>query len=252
MSYEKTQNGNPHSLTIKQHILPAASIKRYGRSDGRVEVYLKPEKKCVLRKPTSPIFCAKRVWDQLAESGFMKAIEDKFQSLAEEIIKGNVISIASNQKMIVDDFFALWHIRVLINSQPIQDQRLQGILGGSQNFTKDEEERMEKIGVVFIRSDGTILGRQLAGGGIQINIFKWRKQLTDTKWGILRVSKGEFIIPDDPGGYGRIVPLSPTLCLFSPSEDSVITDTEATGLNRLAVESSKNYYFGRNLSLYPK
>ena len=36
--------------------------------------------------PTKAIFCAKRAWDQRAEVGYMKSIEDLFQNLADKIV----------------------------------------------------------------------------------------------------------------------------------------------------------------------
>lgn len=36
--YEKTQKKNPHSLTIDQHVWPAASIARFANISGVVDV----------------------------------------------------------------------------------------------------------------------------------------------------------------------------------------------------------------------
>ena len=77
MKYEKTQKGNPYQLTVCQHTFPAASIARFADTTGCVEVYLIKQNKVVRLKPDDKLFCAKRVWDQRAESGFMKEIEDR-------------------------------------------------------------------------------------------------------------------------------------------------------------------------------
>lgn len=38
MRYPKPQKGNPHKLTIDQHIFPKASISRFTGENGRVQV----------------------------------------------------------------------------------------------------------------------------------------------------------------------------------------------------------------------
>lgn len=67
----------------------------------------------------------------------------------------------------------------------------------------------------------------------------------------MRVKKGEFLVPDNFSN-ARIVPISPTICLFSQSENAVISEKEVAELNRLAIESSNEYFFARDLSKCPR
>jgi hypothetical protein len=80
--FERPQKGNPRHLTVKQHVWPFESIRRFANSKGVVCLYYKPRDKTRWAKPNDPLFCARRVWDQRAETGYMKRIEDAFQAVA--------------------------------------------------------------------------------------------------------------------------------------------------------------------------
>ncbi len=103
-NYEKPQKGNPHGLTIDQHVFPKRSIERFAGQDGRVYVYLKSKQVYFQAAPGDVIFCAKRIWDQRAEYGYMREIEDKFQALAESIICGDLKEIDQQNTEILNDF----------------------------------------------------------------------------------------------------------------------------------------------------
>jgi hypothetical protein len=104
--YEKPSKGS--NLTVKQHVWPLASIARFADGTGTVCLFDKVRSKARRALPDDSIFCARRVWDQRAESGYMAAIEVAFQNLANEVVSGGVTSIGSSQKVTVDAFFALW------------------------------------------------------------------------------------------------------------------------------------------------
>lgn len=250
MAFEKPQKGNPHGLTVMQHTFPRASIARFIDGDGRVAVSYIPGKKQLRLTCDDQLFCAKRTWDQRAEQGFMKKIEDAFQSLAEGIIDGRVMRIGFFEKPIVNDFFALWNIRAHRKSQPIADQPINGIVALERNLTKDQQELLEKHHISFIRPDLKIPGRQLAGINIQMNLDMVRQQLADAQWGILKAAEGEFIVPDNFSN-ARVVPLTPTMCLFSQSDNEVISSAEVAEINRHAIASGVEYLFARDLSKCP-
>ncbi len=107
MKYEKPQRGNPHRLTIKQHTFPAASIARLANGEGIVSVYHIRSGKVLRLPPADQLFCARRNWDQRAEEGHMKEIEDKFQAMAECIIAATFCVIGADGQKIINDFFQL-------------------------------------------------------------------------------------------------------------------------------------------------
>ncbi len=211
MSYEKTQKGNPYSLTICQHAFPAASIARFAGNDGRVDVYLIHQKKQIRLKPEDQLFCAKRVWDQRAESGYMKEIEDKYQLLAGSIISGSKQTISNDEQLTITDMFAIWNIREHGKTHP---------------------------------------NRQVAGLTLQLTLFQFRKQMRDAHWGIVRASKGQFIVPDNFSN-ARILPLAPNICFFSEHDDALLGEDEVRKINQIALDSSQNYYFGHEIENCP-
>ncbi len=245
MKHEKPQKGNPHQLTVCQHTFPAASIARFADTDGRVEVYLVEQNKVVHLKPDDQLFCAKRVWDQRAESGFMKEIEDNYQSLAEAVVE-NKRNLDAEEQQIVTDMFAIWNIRAQRKANPILDQKIEGIIDVALHYTKDEQESLEKNHIVVIRPDLSIAGRHLASNNIQQNLLKVREQMSDAQWGVLKALEGQFVVPDNFSN-ARILPLTPTLCFFSQSFDDEIDKNEVIKINKLAMESSRTFYFARDL-----
>jgi hypothetical protein len=75
-AYEKTQNGNPHQLPVKQHVFPARSIARFANSAGMVQLHNLTTQRTRAARPGDAMFCAMRAWDLRAERGYMKQIED--------------------------------------------------------------------------------------------------------------------------------------------------------------------------------
>jgi len=251
MDYEKPQKGNPHQLTVNQHCFPASCIKRFTGNSGRVQLMQAPKLEEIMAKPDAKIFCAKRAWDQSAEHIFMKEIEDKYKTLAEEVISNTATKLNSNQQAIVTDMFGLWNIRAHWKEQPAQDQRIEGAIDVAIKYSKDDQEKLEKHGITAIRPNLTIPGRNLTGISIQMNLFAVRDQMSDAHWGILKSVKGEFIVPDQSPN-SRILPLTPNLCFFSQSENDVIDETELAKINACSIAGAKEYYFARDLSKCPK
>jgi hypothetical protein len=251
MSYEKTQKGNPHELTIYQHHFPAASIARFAGSDGCVEVHLIPQNKEVRLKPEDQLFSARRVWDQRAESGYMKEIEDKYQELATAVVAGVITSINGEHQSIITDMFALWYIRGLRRANPISDQKIEGVIGLGRDYSKDDREKLEKNHISIIRPDLTVPGRHLCSANIQLNLFQVSELMPDAHWGILRAKSGHFIVPDNFSN-ARILPLSPLICFFSQSDDDEIEESEVAEINRMAIEASRSYYLANELAKCPR
>jgi hypothetical protein len=126
---EKPQIGNPRKLTFWQHVFPARSIERFAGDDGNVAVKHRQSKREFRIPPDDKLFCAQRVWDQRAEAGYMKQIEDEFQTLADEIIAG-LNQIGPEKSRIATKFFALWCSRFRQRNEPTPDHFVEGS-GGS-------------------------------------------------------------------------------------------------------------------------
>ncbi|MDJ0583270.1 hypothetical protein [Crocosphaera sp.] len=86
---EKTQKGNPHNLTVKQHCFPKKSIERFVSVEKKVDLYIKTANKKTRLKSDNSIFCADRFWSHGAEHTYMKTIEDQYQKLADRLVEAS-------------------------------------------------------------------------------------------------------------------------------------------------------------------
>lgn len=255
MTFEAPQKGNPHKLTVNQHTFPSASIARFVNEKGAVQVVHKPSERKFHAKPPDSVFCAQRLWDQQAEEGFMKRIEDTFQEFASEVLDNPTLRLGPQHFSVINEFYCLWNIRA--------DRRKAGhmadhsiaspeIIGLRREFTKDDQEQLEAAGVGFIRPDFTIPGRTTVAQAIRRNLARAVQMMRDETWEILQVDDGELLVPDNFFNW-YAVPLSPTACLWAHGGfPSGRLDRQAvTEYNRAAVATSNDYYFGRDLDHCP-
>lgn len=250
MNAERTQKGNPHGLTKKQHTFPRASIARFAGSDCRVSAMRTKTGNCFRVKPDHELFCAMRVWDQRVEDGFDKKIETPFQVLAQAIVDDPLFAVGKSEKKIVNAFFALCCIRAEWKSQQIPNQPIPFAIGLEHNTTKDDQEFLEKRHVTCFGPGVTIPSRSVAGSVMQLRIFDLQGQLEDSKWGVMKAATGQFLVADN-FSYGRVLPISPFICLVSPSDNGVLSEGELAWLNQSAIRASTEYYFANDLSRCP-
>jgi len=246
---EKTQPGNPHELTLKQHILPAKSIGRFAGSDGCVSVIFKnrPNSQRSIRvSPDNPLFCANRVWDHGSEISCKTSIEDPFQELAERILSGITTTIMGEDKSIVDSFYGLWEARSFYNLNPLPDVPLSGVIAVERELSIDEQELLEKNNISFVKPNLTFSGRDLAGDMIAVRINKYRKELEGVSWAIVRTIKWEFFVPNAPKFH--YVPISPTVSLIANYSQYLIEREEVGRINGLLYKLTDSYIFARDFS----
>ena len=240
--------GNPHGLAIDLHVLPVASIKRFCGADGYVHLHDLIRGRVRRAGPRDSMFCARRAWDHGSETGFMKRIEDAFQDLVGKIIGGAVTTIAGSDKRIVDQFFALWYVRSRHRTLAIQEIQVKKISG--DDLSRDQEELLEKRGILFTRTGGCFLARQLNGKQIQIFAsYIARTDLAASRWGVIEAQAGEFIVPDMP--WQLVIPITPTRGLASPAPSGMITRQNLTEINRNAIAGSQAYFFARDFGACP-
>lgn len=246
---EKTQPGNPHGLTRKQHVLPARSIERFTRSDGYVSVLLKnrpDHTKSIRVSPDNPLFCADRVWAHGSEISCKNSIEDPFQELAERILSGETTTIGEDDKAIVDSFYGLWDARAYFKANPPIDVSINGVTGIEHKLSKDEQELLEKNNVSYITPDLKFPGRDLASGWIAMRINQYRRELKGLNWSIVRSHEWEFFVPNAPKFH--YVPISPTISLIADYAQDQLPKEDVGHINRLLYGLTDSYIFARNFS----
>ena len=97
--------------------------------------------------PEDPMFCARRLWDQSAESGFGKAIEDKFQVVAQRLAESKAPTVEPGMHDALTRMYLLWRQRAILVRSPPQAARLRGSKMERQ-LSIDEQERLERNGLI--------------------------------------------------------------------------------------------------------
>lgn len=247
---EKTRPGNPNQLTLNQHVFPAKSIGRFAGADGQVDVQLLDSRNKVIRpRPHNPIFGANRAWDQRAESGYMKRIEDRFQQVADGIIAGKTTTVLAEQREAIDRMYALWYWRARFRELESQETQLNDIAG--LDLSLEQEENLEINGCMFARQHGAMPTRQLNGAVLEMRTGFYVEELGKSvaRWGIITAESGEFIVPDVP--WHGVIPLTPKLALVWNTPDGVITVQNLGQVNAAMRSVSEIYYLARDFERCP-
>lgn len=244
MPFERPSKGNPHELTIRQHIFPARSISRYCDNRGLVQVFDKLNSKTYPSSPKNPIFCAPRVWHHGAEQGYMREIENTFQPIAEAIVRGSLRHLSSWDAWHVTKMYSLWVARYLWRGHDQPDPVL-NVAGPERNRNQVQQEALERAGVLFIRPDSTFPIRQLVGVKLHQQLDDLADGLHGRGWGIIRAGQGEFIVPDNFANL-PILPLSPSIMLLYGEENAVLGPGDVTGVNYAAIAAADRYVFARD------
>jgi hypothetical protein len=247
MRIEPIQPGNPHKLTLKQHVFPMASIRRFANARGKLHIWSVGDTKPHWTGPKDPILYGRRLWDERAEKGYMKDIEDEYQAVADKIV-GGASSLTAAQVLVVTRFFALWTLRAQTPQNGVPEQVINLVAG--ETLTLDERERLEQLGCLYIRDDQTMPGRVLAGMQIQMQIDVICHQFQGRRWGIIRAVDGEFTCPDT---FDRLaaIPVNPSICLYRGHSDTMISKQQVQAANQFARSVAKRYYMARDFAACP-
>jgi hypothetical protein len=198
-------------------------------------------------KPSDTTFCAQRSWDQRAESGFMKQIEDRFQEVARRIVHDPTITVNPEDMNTLNLFLALWARRTQHRVLEAQNIKLNVVAG--EPLTIEQQENLEKNHYTFMKEDGTIPARHLNGLKIQMGIRHDIDRLKANHWCVVRARSGEFIVPDTP--LLSVIPLTPHLIVANYDHSLVLDRAGVAAVNQASIEASSAYYFARNLAACP-
>lgn len=250
--FEEIQKSNPHALTEKQHFIPKQSIQRFCNEHNCIKIknLTSRNKKIVSVSCEDEVFRVQRLWDQRAENGYMKKIEDAFQKLVDQIIEEKIISFNDNENKIICDMYTLWESRIFQIEKFLENEtlfiQLNGIHG--ENLTKDEEEILEKKHCLYTNKNAEISNRNMIGFQIQRNLDF--SLYSNIKLGIVKSISKEFIMPSNPIPSEDIIfPISSQYCLI-PNFNfiyEIVNDETVDELNNIMMKHAKWFYFGKNL-----
>ena len=234
---ERTQKGNPHKLTREQHVIPIATLKRFIHPDSLVEVHLR-DQRIVKRSVNNELFCVDRLWDQRAESGYMKEIEDHFQTLVTELENGRSGPLSPVEHQGIARFWSLLHWRNHFIEFPEDAPDLKGIKGEDLNI--NQREILESKWTAFVNADDKLPARTFVGMRIQMLIDIDTIRSRDKHWGVLRSPEAQLVLSDRPGRLMSIT-ASPKILLAANNPDGELTRAETAYANRISVMRSRNY-----------
>jgi hypothetical protein len=246
---EKTQRGNPHELTVRQHVFPARSIARFTEG-GVVDLYDLIRGKGRPARPDDDAFCAARAWSHGAEHGFMKEIEDAFQKLVGPISPVDRPEFDRGQTEVISEFYGLWSARAQWRRLPQQTIKPSAeILGTRVDYTEDDLELLERNSIGAFRPDGSIAMRDIAAIRIRVDVDRTRDSMAGRQWGVLTAADGEFCVPDTP--KLAIIPISPVMILAADGPSEPVDRLEVEHINRELRSGAREYVFARSLAACP-
>ena len=229
---------------MQQHLLPRKTIARFCGADGHVQVQLLTHGLNRRYLPTDSLFCAQRAWDQRGESVVGGGIEIPYQSISDSLVDGSLASLAPEMHEAITQMYLLWRRRCLRLNDPMPDFRPKGVT--PNDLPLDVQERMEKAGVAFIRPDGTIAGRVIAGFRLQVDIDSdWLAGAHAMRWGVQRCPPGLELLVPDAFIEQPVLPVAPELCLVAGLPDRQMTRGEVAELNRAALRAATRYWLAR-------
>lgn len=199
--------------------------------------------------PGDSYFCARRLWDQKAEAVFMKAIEDRYQDVARDIVSGAITALDATMNMDVTDMYLLWTLRHERYLNPIPEAQL-NFVAPEREMSVDTQEILEANGYLFAAPDNTIPSRFMTGLRFVIEMRRERERMAGKRWGILRSYEAEFLVPDNFSAYS-VLPLSPTVALVEGHADQQIGFRQVADINGQALHGSHRYYFARDITRCP-
>lgn len=235
--HEPTQAGNPRQLTIGQHVHSRWCISKFVDGTGLVGVLRRGATKAFPAAPENRIFCAMRVWDQQAEEGFFKGVEDAFHAEVDDILR---VGAVKNHE-VVSEYLAVWEVRARFKESPPKDAELVGV--APQALTKDEQEILESKWYGYAR--GTMMpGRRVAGLRAVRFVDQHMWHYKGIRWGLARASSlPGFICPDRPASTA-FIPIDRKHALVARWKDLKVTGRDVERLNGESWTQAQEYIFG--------
>lgn len=260
------QEGNPHRLTWKQHLLPVRSIERF-TTENTVQTFLIKQHKTVCLPPRNSRFYVQRVWDERTER-ISKQIEDAFQNLADVVVKsGTHHDFTEMDHTTVSRFYGLLINRGFVHKNQRPDTILRGVTGWDAEKDRDTLELLEKNGALFAErlqsGESVLCSRMVNGMDVMKGIDAFLLGNPGLSWlPVLAPSGLEFIVPDTWTGndfsgryhHQAAIPIAPRIAILAsrifPFPRN-LTPAQVAFINTLARRLSHEFYFARQLEASP-
>lgn len=239
-------------ITTAQHIFPSSCLRHFAGRGGKLQVRLLRTGLVEHHGPYSPRFTTTRAWDQRTEAKVMQHIETEFGRVIAPIRKGQAHALLPEQHRAVAALYALWMLRAHRASNPIPELQLNGRWAATEHRSAADVDEMEAHGIITIKPGGFVIGRQMAGPQLQLDLDRACLELADIKWGVLRVAEGhgEFCVPDTPGRV-LYLPITPAVALAGGWADGMVDREAVLSFNTAAVVHAREFVAARDLAACP-
>ncbi len=246
MESRKIRPGNPSNLTLKQHVLPVGTIRRFLATDGKVEVQRRPPKTAVRFRatPADGVFWVERAWDQPSEDLYKRTIEDPFQALTDQIVAGKRRFDPTDRRL-VTNFLWLWQLRFRLQHSP-QPAVKSRIDLKQVPLSQAQQDRLEKNGLYFAVDNG-FSAQQAAGLRMRVDLIELNRRCPaeSVPWTVVTSTGKEFLVPDTTGEH-RAIPVTPHHLLYPGLVGTAANDADVVKVNKAHIASARSYYFARD------
>ncbi|CAP44979.1 hypothetical protein GG851_12105 [Bordetella petrii] len=242
--FERTQKGNPHHITINQHIHSKHCIKQFCGKDGLVDVREMATDKVTRAKPEAKVFCTKRAWDDVTEKSRMAGFERAYFN-----VLTNPSTFESRNHEAISAYYLLWHFRFLAATADRTPLTINGVVP-ERELDINSRELLESRGIIYMNEDATMSTRFIYGARFYLFHDREMERLRGTRWGLVHCRAGELLCADNHGGH-LYMPISPTAAFLGGYQDGTLTLDDVQACNRLSVATADNWLFARDLQVCP-
>jgi hypothetical protein len=230
-------------LVKNQHFHSAHAISKFCAADNLVEIYFKNQSRAERKGKNAKNFTTRLTWNQNAELGYMRSIEEKFHN------EMNDIKDRQNRNHnAITQYHLLWSLRFDFALDPHENEAFPSLT--PPHLTPEDQDAYDRMGIYYLKQGGTFSSNHVAGIQIFGHLSSLMDQYKELQWGLLEASDGEFLVSDN---YLNIpyMPISPTLAFIANQPDQKISRQQLTYLNKISASKAKLFYFARHLSLCP-
>ncbi|MGA7439396.1 MAG: hypothetical protein WBW32_14860 [Luteibacter sp.] len=226
----------------KQHVMPAASIRRFFREGtSYVEVFLRAQSKSVRQGESWREFVANRMWDEQIERAAL-VDESAFQNLADLIIAGKD-TLTPQENLVASKFWAIISERSRARRVPLESDSVLERIPVS-TLPNSHLDHLENQGMFLA---GTIDQLNRAVYGLAQRTAVMAAERKPLSWRVVRANEGQFLVSDDYHRAQRL-PVDPTTYLEVGDGALTLNRLGVIEFNKFLLERSERYVFARSLS----
>jgi hypothetical protein len=227
---------------IKQHVLPAALIRRFFSAESScVNVFFRVKGKIFSQGDSWREFVEFRKWDEQIEK-IATVYEAAFLDLADLIAAGQD-TLTPEENLVVTRYWNVISERSRARHQPLISEPMFEPITAS-TLPDTHLDFLERQGVLMAGTSEQ-MNRVVYGMAQRMMILKTAR--AQSSWRVVRASEGQFLVSDNYH-HAQLVPINPTTYL-APGKDALrLGRASVEEFNKSLLAASERYVFAQNLS----